>query len=283
VSFESKLPQRLDKWLRDETRWPRRDIAQAIDAGRVAVNGGVLPADELVFGDDVVTVDGVRVTPAGPHEAALFHKPAGMTVTVADPSGREDLSALMGALPPGCQPVGRLDRETTGALLLTTDGELANALLKPVNRCPKVYRLTIAERCEVDDPRLAVLVAGVETALGVLRVASVEAVRPGACTTDVEVVLREGKNRQLRRMCYAAGLRLTALHRTVIGPLELGGLPPGSWRKLTCHEVDRLWSAVGGRAQNRHRQVEALVRRALARRRRGHHSPRLERWLKGRG
>jgi len=282
MNDDEDMPRRLDKWLRDATRWSRSAVAQAIEAGRVKVDvedetAAVAP-EQLVFAGDRVLVDDTRVSPRGGHTTVLFHKPSGVTTTTADPDRHEDLSALIMRLPVGCQPVGRLDRLTTGALLLSTDGDLANALLKPTNHCPKRYRL-IVERLAGNDPRLTHMRSGVETSIGELTVHRIVVVASSATTTTLSATLHGGKNRQLRRMCYAAGLRLHALHREAIGPTSLGGLPLGAWRSLASDEVEALWQGVGGQAYIRARQRGALLRRAREARERGHPLARLEAWL----
>jgi pseudouridine synthase len=180
--------------------------------------------------------------------------------------------------------VGRLDRATTGALLFTTDGDLAHAVRKPWHRVPKHYLLDVTGDVEPHDPRLENLVRGVDTALGTLHVERVTVVerppQPGRTgITRLRAVLVGGKNRQLRRMCYRAGLRLLHLHRDRFGPIHLGALAPDDWRPLTGDEVDALWASVGGRDHIRKHQLQALARRAALAREQGAPMPRLERWL----
>lgn len=277
------LPRRLEKVLVDDAALSRSRAREAIAMGRVSVDAEaqrvVTEPEWLVFPGDEVTLDGVPVEARREHRVALFHKPAGMVSTVRDPDGRGDLSGVVASLPAGCQPVGRLDRATTGALLFATDGDLAHALRKPGHGVPKVYELEVAGDVAPDDPRLALLRTGVETALGLLRAEAVTVLGGGGRTTRLEAVLVGGKNRQLRRMCYGAGLRLLHLHRSAFGPLELGGLAAGAWRIVTPEEVETLWSAVGGRLRIRRAQRAGLLRRAATARAAGSPLPRLERWL----
>ena len=246
--------------------------------------------ERLIFGGDRVTLDGAEVRFRERQATVLFHKPAAMTTTLADRLGRADLAGPLQSMPAGCGPVGRLDRETTGALLLTTDGDLANAVLQPGSGVPKVYRLQIDEALADDDPRLGMLLRGVSTALGVLTMDAVRIGRrrggrvvvggpPDRGETELWATLSAGKNRHIRRMCRRAGLRLRQLHRRSIGPVELGELAEGRWRSLTSTEVERLWAVVG-RDRVRAGQRAALERQARAARELGAPNHRLEAWLR---
>jgi len=297
VSFADQLPRRLEKLLRDSTTLSRRELREAAESGRVhvEVDGACVPPelDRLVFGDERVCLDGEPLT-SRPVRTVLFHKAAGVTATLADTLGRDDLSGPLRTMPAGCAPVGRLDRATTGALLFTSDGDLLNAILRPKHHVPKVYRLRLSEAVAEGDPRLQLLLDGVPTELGPLRADAVRVgeVRPGTSVhrgppdrgeTELWLTLHEGKNRQIRRMCRRAKLRLEHLHRASVGPIALGDLSEGQWRELDDTEVDQLWTAIGGRAL-----VDAQRRAALGRQARGardegtpHHK--LERWLTATG
>ncbi len=291
MSFRDQIPRRLGKHLADGTSLSRAEVREAIAGGRVRIGARIAAdPDQLVFGDDPVALDGALVRPRREQRAVLFHKPAGLTTTLADTLGRADLSGPLEGMPAGCAPVGRLDRATTGALLLTTDGDLLNAILRPEHHVPKVYRLDLDEAVADGDPRLTQLLAGVPTALGHLSAADVRIGqrRPGRAVvggppdrgeTELWVTLREGKNRQIRRMCRRSDLRLRGLHRESIGPVTLGDLAEGRWRELSGAEVGALWTAVGGRARVRRQQRAALRRQAERARERGAPNDRLEAWL----
>lgn len=294
MTFAEQIPRRLEKLLRDSTTLSRGELRRAIEQGRVRVEGAPAAADALVFGDEAVRLDGEPLRPRARQRTVLFHKPAGMTATLSEVHGRADLSGPLRTMPAGCAPVGRLDRATTGALLFTTDGDLLNAVLRPVHHVPKVYRLQLSEAVAADDPRLEALRAGVPTALGTLRADAVRVGRsrpgrrvvdgaPDRGQTELWLTLHEGKNRQIRRMCRGAGLRLEQLHRSSIGAVALGALPEGRWRALDGAEVDQLWAAVGGRREVRRRRRRALARQARERRERGEPHPKLERWLRETG
>lgn len=285
------LPCRLGKYVGDGTALSRQAVVSAIAAGRVRVDGRVATDPEwIVFPEDAITLDGGEVEPRREQHTVLFHKPADLTTTMADTLGRADLRGPLAAMPAGCAPVGRLDRATTGALLLTTDGDLLNAILLPEHHVAKVYRLTLDEAVMDDDPRLDQLLEGVATPIGVLRAAEVrvghrrvgepvEHGPPDHGETELWLTLREGKNRQIRRMCRALKLRLRHLHRDSVGPVRLGSLAEGDWRDLSRAEVEDLWRAVGGREHVRERRRAALRRQAERARARGAPDERLEAWL----
>ena len=295
MTFADQMPRRLIKLLGDGTSLTRQAIGRAVAQGRVEVvaEGIPVPAqlDRWIFGDDRVALDGALVRPRERQHTVLYHKPANVTATLSDTRGREDLSGPRATMPAGCLPIGRLDRETTGALLFSTDGDLLNAVLRPEHGVKKLYRLTIAEALSESDPRLAQLLTGVPTALGTLRAESwrIGDRRPGRAVvkgppdrgeTELWLTLHGGKNRQIRRMCQRTDLRLRQLHRTAVGPVALGALAEGSWRRLEDTEVERLWAATGGRDALRRGQRRALVRHARSAREHGEPSLRLEAWLR---
>lgn len=290
MAFADQLPRRLEKLVRDSTALSRQELREAIEEGRVRVDGEPAALDALVFGDEDVRLDGRSLELREHQRTVLFHKPAGMTASLADTHGRTDLSEPLEGMPEGCAPVGRLDRETTGALLFTTDGDLLNAVLRPMHHVAKVYRLTLSEWLAEDDPRLRQLVDGVPTALGSLRADDVrigtrragrvvEDGAPDRGETELWLTLHEGKNRQIRRMCRGARLRLEHLHRASIGTIALGDLSEGAWRELEASEVDALWDALGGRAHVNQLRRDALERQARQAREQGSPHLKLERWL----
>lgn len=281
----SFLPRRLDKYLRDTTLFSAARARQALAAGRVRVVGPedlddprIVP-ERLVFEEDVVTVDGARVAPRRHHHHAMLNKPRGVTSSTADPLGNRDLSEYLREMPPGSFPVGRLDRETTGLLLFTTDGDLATAVLQPEHAVSKGYWLWLDDCLTEDDPRLRSLLDGIALPAGVARASEVRVLASGEACTELLLTLRQGMNRQIRRMCYALGLHLVQLHRRSVGPLTLDALPLGGWRPLADGELEALWTAAGGRSLVRARRIAALASEARAARADGRPYRRLERWL----
>jgi 23S rRNA pseudouridine2605 synthase len=226
------VPVRLNRYLASTGVGSRRAADEVIRAGRVTVNGVPAEVGTVVFDDDDVRVDG-RPVAVQATTVVLLHKPAGVVTTARDPQGRP---TVLDFVPAGVRlfPVGRLDRETTGALLLTNDGDLADRLMHPRHGVRKTY----VARVE-GDPQpeaLARLRRGVQLDDGATAPADVRRVGPGR----VEVTIHEGRNRQVRRMLAAVGHPVRALHRSRYAGLELGSLRPGEWRTLDDSEVDGL-------------------------------------------
>jgi 23S rRNA pseudouridine2605 synthase len=230
---------RLAKYLAHAGVASRRASEQLVAAGRVRVGGRVVtdPATD-VDEESGVEVDGAAVGPE-PREVHVLHKPAGVVSTAADTHGRRTVVEFV-ASPRRLYPVGRLDADTTGLILLTNDGELAERLTHPRYGVPKTYRATVRPP-EVGEEALGRLRAGVELEDGPTAPARVAVTGPGV----LEVVIAEGRKRQVRRMLEAVGHRVTALERVAFGPLALGGLPEGESRLLSRDEVAALRAATG--------------------------------------
>lgn len=279
------IPSRLDKYLADATALSRREIGDASDAGRISVRraDGTLEEDpvlwELVFEDDRVLLDGTLVEASEPRHYIAFNKPAGVLTTASDPHGRLSLEPWLARLAPGVFPVGRLDRATTGLLLITDDGDLAHVLLRPRFHVEKRYHLTIAGELDADDPRFEQLRDGVDIGSGPARALRVELIGGAPGYSLVELVIDEGRNRIVRKMCSRIRLELEHLHRAAIGPVVLGDVRRGSWRRLTPDEVEVLWSAGGGRARADQRKIGALREQAERWRDEDRPHHRLDRWL----
>jgi len=277
------LPRRLDKYLRDSLPERLVDLRAAIERGRVHVKqpGGAVDVrdDTLVFEGDEVLLDGKQVEPRRDHSTLLLYKPRAVTSTLADPEGKRDLSGWLARMPRGVFPVGRLDRETTGLLLFTSDGDLASAVTRPEHGTDKAYWLWLNEALTERDPRLRALRSGVKLHDGWARAERVELERATDDYCSLELTLHEGRNRQVRRMCRALDLRLLHLHRRRVGPLTLTGLGPGEFREIETSETESLWDAVGGRELVRRRKLAALARYAAKLDERGAQHVRLERWL----
>ncbi len=279
---ERVVPMRLQKFLARAGAASRRGSENLMTAGRVTVNGEVVTelgskVDPLV---DKVAVDGIPVTLAAGPVTIMLHKPAGYVTTMSDPHGRHTVAELVPTdRYPGLYPIGRLDFDTTGLLLFSTDGELGNGLLHPKYHVAKRYlalvngRPTPAELArleagiQLDDgmtaPAKASVVEGEEErrALSVLEVppavpdhepnGSVPSAQRAAILRKrsqkravVRVVLREGRKRQVKRMLAAVKHGVLALHRDSFGPIELGDLPRGEWRELTAEEVAALHACI---------------------------------------
>lgn len=230
-------PVRLAKYLAHAGVASRRAADRLIAEGRVTVAGDVA-TDPALDVDDAsgVAVDGEAV---GAEERVVYavNKPAGVVSTARDTHGRPTVTAIA---PQGRRlyPVGRLDAQTTGLILLTNDGELANLLTHPRYQVPKTYLAGVAP-ARVSEAALRQLREGVELDDGRTAPARARQVRPGV----LELTIREGRKRQVRRMCEAVGHRVVELRRVAFGPLRLGDLREGSHRRLTAAEVERLRAA----------------------------------------
>jgi 23S rRNA pseudouridine2605 synthase len=238
-----------------------------------------LALESLIFDQDRVLVDGITIGPAAAPIHALLNKPKFVTSTASDPRGKSDLSPYLRAMPPGCFAVGRLDRETTGLLLFTNDGDLATAVLRPDHSTVKGYWLWIDEPLADDDPRLARLQSGIVHEGQLLTAKGAQIRARTEYATELELTLTQGKKRQIRHMCRALSLQLVHLHRYRIGSLSDAGLGLGSWRMLETAEVEALWEAAGGRSALRERKIAALIHHASEARALGTPHVRLERWL----
>lgn len=233
---------RLARYLAHSGAASRRAAEKLIAAGRVTVGGEVVrdPARD-VDESSGVALDGEALSPE-PREVYALHKPRGVVSTARDTHGRRTVIEFVPS-ERRLYPVGRLDADTTGLILLTNDGELANVLTHPRFEVDKTYRATV-EPAPVSETSLRRLREGVELEDGPTARASVRALEPGL----LEIVLREGRKRQVRRMCEAVGHRVTALERVAFGPLRLDKLPEGEFRRLTPAEVERLRKAAGAGA-----------------------------------
>jgi 23S rRNA pseudouridine2605 synthase len=228
---------RLNAYLARAGVASRRGADELIKAGRVRVNGEPGQLNTFVEARDVVEVDGERVAKQA-LGYVLLHKPAGVVTTARDPQGRPTVVDLV-AHASRLVPVGRLDANTTGALLLTNDGPLAHRLAHPRYGVEKTYEVETWQR--PDDDALRRLAAGVELEDGPTSPARVRRLGPAR----FELVLHEGRNRQVRRMCEAVGHRVRRLHRSAYAGLRVDGLAPGEWRELDRSEVERLRSGAG--------------------------------------
>jgi len=225
---------RLAKYLARSGVASRRRAEALIAGGRVRVGGRVVRDPAL----DVDAASGVEVDgrPARPEpvEVWMLNKPAGVVSTAREPGRRPAVVDLVPS-PRRLYPVGRLDAETTGLILLTNDGDLANRLMHPRHGVPRTYRATLRRR--PSEGELRALRRGVELEDGPTAPARVRRAGERA----IEITIREGRNRQVRRMARAVGNEVVALRRVAFGPLRLGRLPEGRARRLGAAEVRRLW------------------------------------------
>lgn len=253
---------RLQKILAAYGFASRRKAEQLIEAGRVTVNGR--PAglgDSAVPGKDIIAVDGQRVSFSGNKYYLALHKPRGFVTTMNDERERRCVAQLVGEVGERVYPVGRLDKDSEGLLLMTNDGEFANLVAHPKTHIAKTYRVTV--RPNVNEEQLnrmstGIVIDGKKTAPAKVRVLEQQQGR-----VVLEVVLYEGRNREIRKMCEALGLEVARLKRTAIGPVRLGMLPQGKYRELTKEEVRGLIAESkreGKHAKSEDRQEETASR-----------------------
>ena len=221
----------------------RRKAFAAIREGRVEVDGEVVPEPSAPYSGGALRLDGKALQAKAPAKVYLMlNKPPGFITTNADERGRRTVLDL---LPDemkvaGLHPVGRLDRDTSGLLLLTNDGDLTYALTHPKHEVEKEYWVRLAS---VDEGAIAALRRGVEIDGEIRRVVRLRRLDEGQF--QLSITIGEGRNRQVRRMMESAGLRVTALRRVREGPLDLGSLPEGAVRELTKAEVEALRTEAG--------------------------------------
>jgi 23S rRNA pseudouridine2605 synthase len=235
---------RLAKFLAVAGVASRRASEEIVRAGRVTVDG-VLVTDPArdVSPSDVVTLDGARMQVQELRAVYALNKPRGVVSTARDPQGRTTVVALVPS-ELRLYPVGRLDADSTGLILLTNDGELAHRLMHPSFEVPKTYRARVFS-APVRRAALAALRAGVELEDGRTAPARVSRVAPDT----IELTIHEGRKRQVKRMCEAVGHRVASLERVAFGPLALGDLRPGAYRRLDVAEVELLTKAAGAGAR----------------------------------
>lgn len=235
---------RINKFLARSGVASRRASEALITSGAVTVNGEVVTdlACQINPEHDEVRVQGKPIVlPKDNHVVVMLNKPAGYVTTMADPHGRKTVADL---LPleryPGLFPIGRLDQDTHGLLLFTTDGELGNALLHPSHHVDKTYHARVAGR--ISKRKLHQLETGIELDDGVTAPATARLIAydPAKQTSWVELTIHEGRKRQVKRMLQAVGHPVKELRRVSFGQLELEGLEEGQWRELERDEIDKL-------------------------------------------
>ena len=237
--------ERIQKVLADQTDLSRRAAEKLIAEGRVKVNGHPVGlGDKMDPNVDKVSFDGksVRIVRKRQYVYIMLHKPRGFLTTRSDEHGRKTVMDLVQGVDAHLRPVGRLDKDSEGLLLMTDDGAFINLLTHPSGGVGKLYRVTVHPRATEEQviqmSSGVVLDDGVKTQPCVIHVVTDEPER-----TVMEITLYEGRNRQIRRMCAAVGLEVVRLKRSAEGPVKLGMLQPGEWRELKRSEVNALRNA----------------------------------------
>ena len=233
------MTERLQKIISASGLMSRRAAEEAILAGRVLVNGRRAgPGDKADPACDEILVDDAELPGRDDKVYIMLNKPRGVVTSLNDEKGRKNVSELVSALGARVYPVGRLDMYSEGLLLMTNDGDFANRVMHPSHEVRKTYRTWVKGEC--DEKALSLLRSPMEIDGYRIRPAEVEIVSrfPGGAV--LEITIHEGRNRQVRKMCAAAGLKVTRLLRTAEGELSLGDLQPGAWRPLSDEEIQAI-------------------------------------------
>lgn len=235
---------RLQKFLAESGVASRRKSEELIEQGKVKVNGGVaMIGDKIDPKKDSVTVSGKKIVKTKTFTYIVLHKPRGFITTMSDEMDRKCVAELIKDVPGRVYPVGRLDRDSEGMLLFTNDGAFANAMTHPTKHVPKTYRVTV--RPSITEDQITALTQGVIIDDRKTAPAEVHVVTKEEGRVVLEIILYEGRNRQIRKMCEEVGLEVARLKRTAIGSIKLGMLKQGAWRELTDDEVRKLMIAAG--------------------------------------
>lgn len=234
-------PIRLQKFISQCGIASRRKAEDLILNGSVKVNGKTAILGDKVTSEDKVFVKGKRIVlPKTKFRYIMLNKPRGFITTMNDERGRKCVAQLVENVGERVYPIGRLDKDSEGMLVFTNDGEFANKVMHPRNGVYKIYRVTV--RPSVDEEQLVKLETGVELDGKKTAPAIVHVIHKEQGRVVLEMILHEGKNREIRRMCEAVGLEVARLKRTQIGGVKMGMLKQGDWRDLTENEVKKLLS-----------------------------------------
>ena len=236
---------RIQKVLSEQGIVSRRKAEEWIEQGKIKVNGRPASLGQKINPNrDVVTIDGERVyfQKSSQKYYIMLHKPRGYVTTMSDELGRKCVAELVEDVPERVYPIGRLDKDSEGMLLFTNDGDFANLIMHPSHHVSKTYRVTV--RPDISDAQVIQLSTGVVIDGKKTSPAHVTVLEKVPGRVVLQVVIYEGRNRQVRKMCEAVGLEVARLKRTAIGPLKLGMLAPGKWRELRPGEIGMIRNAV---------------------------------------
>lgn len=236
---------RIQKVLSEQGIVSRRKAEEWIEQGKIKVNGRPASLGQKINPNrDVVTIDGERVCfqKSSQKYYIMLHKPRGYVTTMSDELGRKCVAELVEDVPERVYPIGRLDKDSEGMLLFTNDGDFANLIMHPSHHVSKTYRVTV--RPDISDAQVIQLSTGVVIDGKKTSPAHVTVLEKAPGRVVLQVVIYEGRNRQVRKMCEAVGLEVARLKRTAIGPLKLGMLAPGKWRELRPGEIGMIRNAV---------------------------------------
>lgn len=236
---------RIQKMIADSGVCSRRKAEELISRGKVKLNGHPVKLGDKCTYNDIITVNGERIYMSRKKNYVyiMLNKPRGYVTTVSDELERRCVMDLLEDVEERVYPVGRLDRNSEGLLLFTNDGEFANSIMHPSKHISKTYRVTV--RPDINEEQVTQLSTGVEIDGKKTLPASVIVKEKQEGRVVLLITIKEGRNRQIRKMCEAVGLEVARLRRISIGPLKLGMLKPGTWRDLTAEELRALRTAIG--------------------------------------
>lgn len=235
---------RIQKAIADTGVMSRRKAEEMVAAGKVTINGHKAQTGQKVDPyKDLIAISGVKLEqPSKKKIYIALNKPRGYVTTMQDELERRCVAQLVQDVPVRVYPIGRLDRNSEGLLLMTNDGDFANRVMHPRYHIAKTYRVTI--RPDISDEQAAQLAEGVDLDGQKTAPAQVMVLEKGEGRAVVQIVITEGRNRQIRRMCEVVGLEVARLKRVSIGPVRLGMLAPGKWRHLEENELTALYAAL---------------------------------------
>lgn len=242
------METRLQKIIADSGFCSRRKAEEFIAKGLVKVNGHpAATGDKADPDNDIITVAGQRLNTVQESLKLRYiklYKPRGYVTSMEDAHSDKLITDLLRGVSERVYPVGRLDKNSEGLLILTNDGSFANDIMHPRKHIPKTYRVTIPSK--VSEETIALLTVGVEIEKGVVtQPCTINVLAAEAERTVLEFIITEGKNRQIRKMCQAVGLAVSRLKRTSVGGVKLGMLKPGEYKELTAEEMRLLRAAMG--------------------------------------
>ena len=236
---------RIQKMIADSGYCSRRKAEELISRGKVRLNGHPVKLGDKCGYKDIITIYGERIYMPRKKNLVyiMMNKPRGYVTTVSDELDRRCVMDLLDGVEERVYPIGRLDRNSEGLLLFTNDGDFANSIMHPSRHVSKTYRVTV--RPDISDDQLVQLSEGVDIDGRKTLPASVIVKEKEQGRVVLLITIKEGRNRQIRKMCEAVGLEVARLRRISIGPVKLGMLKPGTWRELTAEELRALRTAIG--------------------------------------
>lgn len=237
---------RVQKIMSEVGYCGRRKAEELISQGRVTVNGRRIKlGDKALYGKDIIAVDGEKLYMPRKKDYVyiMLNKPRGYVTTLSDELDRKCVTDLLEGLEARVYPIGRLDKNSEGLLLLTNDGEFANSVMHPSKQITKTYRVTV--RPDITEEQVIELSTGVVIDGRKTAPANVTVLTKEQNRVVMLMTIHEGRNRQIRKMCEALGLEVARLRRISEGPIKLGMLKPGTWRELTAEELRAMRTAIG--------------------------------------